>query len=132
MTQTREIEDATLNTPEEEKENIRIVRQVFEAFNTGNIAKVNEFISPQYFNHESQIDPVRSKLRGPAEFIDTIRNLRNAFADLHYEELETITAGDKVVSILKVTGKHIGTFSSFILAEIKSITKQFISSHCRW
>jgi hypothetical protein len=37
MTQTREIEDATLNTPEEEKENIRIVRQIFEAFNTGNM-----------------------------------------------------------------------------------------------
>jgi nogalonic acid methyl ester cyclase / aklanonic acid methyl ester cyclase len=92
------------------EENIKVVRQVFEAINTGNTSKVNEFISPQYFNHESQIDPVRSKLRGPEEFTDTVRVLRTAFAELHYEEQETIAAGDKVASIVKVTGKHTGNF----------------------
>jgi steroid delta-isomerase-like uncharacterized protein len=92
------------------EENIRLVRQAFNAFNTGDITKVNEFISDQYFNHESQIDPVRSKLRGPEEFIDTVRNLRTAFDNLHYEEQETIAAGDKVVSIVNVTGKHSGNF----------------------
>ena len=92
------------------EENIKAVRQVFEAINTGNISKVNEFISPQYFNHESQIDPVRSKLRGPEEFTDTVRALRSAFAELHYEEQETIAAGDKVASIMNVTGKHAGNF----------------------
>jgi nogalonic acid methyl ester cyclase / aklanonic acid methyl ester cyclase len=50
------------------------------------------------------------KLRGLVEFTDTVRNLRNAFADLHYEEQETIATGDKVVSIVKVTGKHTGNF----------------------
>jgi nogalonic acid methyl ester cyclase / aklanonic acid methyl ester cyclase len=39
-----------------------------------------------------------------------VRNLRSAFADLHYEEQETIAAGDKVASIVKVTGKHMGNF----------------------
>lgn len=90
--------------------NISKVRQVFEAFNTGNTSKVNEFISPQYFNHESQVDPIRSRLRGPEEFIDTVRALRSAFADLHYEEQETIAGEDKVVSMVNVTGKHTGTF----------------------
>jgi hypothetical protein len=42
--------------------------QLRDAINTGDISRVHEFISPQYFNHESQIDPVRSKLRGPEEF----------------------------------------------------------------
>src|SRR5437763_14674663 len=96
------------NTTEEE--NIKAVRQVFEAINTGNISKVNEFICPQYFNHESQIDPVRSKLRGPEEFTDTVRALRGAFAEIHYEEQETIASGDKVASIMNVTGKHTGNF----------------------
>jgi steroid delta-isomerase-like uncharacterized protein len=105
--QMREIEKETQNITEE---NIMVVRQVFEAFNSGNTSKVNEFISPQYFNHESQVDPIRSKLRGPEEFTDTVRNLRSAFADLHYEEQETIAVGDKVVSIVKVTGKHMGNF----------------------
>ena len=90
--------------------NIRIVGEVFNTFNTGDITRVSEFIGPQYFNHESQIDPVRSKLRGPEEFIDTVRNLRSAFADLRYQEQETIAAGDKVVSIVNVTGKHTGNF----------------------
>lgn len=91
-------------------ENIKVVRHVFEAINTGNTSKVNEFISPQYFNHESQIDPIRSKLRGPEEFTDTVRILRTAFAELHYEEQEIIASGDSVASIVKVTGKHTGTF----------------------
>ncbi len=68
------------------EDNIRVVREVFNTLNTGDITRVNEFISLQYFNHESQVDPVRSKLRGPEEFIDTVRNLRSAFADLHYQE----------------------------------------------
>src|SRR5919204_1464828 len=92
------------------EQNIRIVRQALEAFNTGDTTRVHEFISPQYFNHESQVDPVRSKLRGPEEFTDTVRAIRSAFTDLHYDEQETIAAGDKVASIVKVTGKHIGNF----------------------
>jgi steroid delta-isomerase-like uncharacterized protein len=103
------IEKDTQNWTKEEA-NTKTVRQVFEAFNTGDVSSIHEFISPQYFNHESQLDPVRSKIRGAEEFIDTVKNLRNAFTDLHYEEQETIADEDKVVSILKVTGKHTGNF----------------------
>jgi uncharacterized protein (TIGR02246 family) len=90
--------------------NVGVVRQALDALNSGDISNAQEFISPQYFNHESQMDPVRSKLRGPEEFIDTVKNLRSAFADLHYEEQETIASKDKVISILNVTGKHVGNF----------------------
>jgi predicted ester cyclase len=93
-----------------EEQNVRIVRWIFEAANTGDVTKVNEFIGPEYFNHESQADPRRAKLRGPEEFIDTIKNLRSAFADLRYEEKETIASKEKVVSIAQVSGKHVGNF----------------------
>src|SRR5712692_9237817 len=73
-------------------------------------SRVHELISPHYFNHESQVNPVRSKLRGPEEFIDTVSALRSAFDDIHYEEQETIAAGDKVASIVSVIGKHTGNF----------------------
>jgi nogalonic acid methyl ester cyclase / aklanonic acid methyl ester cyclase len=96
-----------------EENNINIVRQVIEAFNTGDISNVSEFISPQYFNHESQVDPVRGQLRGPEEFIDTVENLRIAFPNLRHEEQATIAQGDMVVSIINVTGRHTGNF--FIL-----------------
>jgi hypothetical protein len=54
----------------------------------------------------AQIDPVRSKLLEPEEFIDTVGAIRSEFAELHYEEQETVASGDKVISVVKVTGKH--------------------------
>ena len=100
----------TKEKEEKEKKNIQTVMQLKDAINTGDVSRAHEFISEQYFNHESQIDPVRSKLRGPEEFIDTVRNLRNAFDNLHHEVQETIAAGDKVAQIVTVTGKHTGNF----------------------
>jgi steroid delta-isomerase-like uncharacterized protein len=93
--------------------NINKARQVIEAFNTGNVSNVSEFISPLYFNYESQIDPVRGELRGSEEFIGTIKNLRTAFPDLHHEEQIIISQNNIVVSIINVTGTHTGNF--FIL-----------------
>jgi steroid delta-isomerase-like uncharacterized protein len=96
-----------------EENNIKAARQVIEAFNTGNLNNVTQFISPQYFNRESQVDPVRGMLRGPEEFIDTVKNLRTAFPNLHHEEESIITQDDMVISIINVTGTHTGNF--FIL-----------------
>jgi ketosteroid isomerase-like protein len=88
------------------EENIKIVRRLFEAVNTGDTSKVDEFISDDYINRESQKvkDSYRSKLRGPEEFIDTIKNLRSAFPDLHYEEHEIISQDNKVAFVGNVTG----------------------------
>ena len=96
-----------------EIENINTARQVINAFNTGNVTNVSSFISEQYFNHESQIDPVRGQLRGPTEFIDTIKNIRIAFPDLRHNEEQIIAQDDIVVSVINVTGTHTGNF--FIL-----------------
>jgi predicted ester cyclase len=93
-----------------EEKNIKIVRRSIEALNTGDVTKASEFIHPNYFNHESQASPERAKLRGPEEFVDTVKKLRAAFSDLHYEEQESIASNDKVVSIMIVTGKHTGDF----------------------
>ena len=99
-----------------EENNINTVRRVADAINTGNVSNVSEFISPQYFNHESQVDPVRGQLRGPEEFIDTVENLRIAFPNLHHEEQQIISQGDNVVTLLNVTGTNTGNF--FILPPI--------------
>ena len=94
------------------QEHIKTVRRAIEAFNTGNITNVHEIISSDYINRESQRakDSYRSQLRGPEEFIDTIKNLRSAFPDLHYEEQEIISQDNKVVFIANVTGTHTGNF----------------------
>lgn len=97
-----------------EGDNIQLVRDAINALNTGDTTKVSEFISPTYFNHESQMDPVRSKMRGPQEFIDTAVNIRKAFSDLHYELLESVASNEKVVSIVSIKGRHTGSFFGFI------------------
>jgi predicted ester cyclase len=96
------------------EDNIRLVRNVIDALNTGDTSRVSDFISPNYFNHESQMDPVRSKMRGPQEFIDTVVNIRKAFSDLQYELTESIVSNEKVISIVSVRGKHTGSFFGFI------------------
>ena len=105
------------------------MRQALEAFNTGDTSRVSEFISPNYFNHESQMDPVRSKMRGPEEFIDTVINIRKAFSDLHYEEQETVASEEKVVSIVTVTGEHTGSFFGFIPPSANYISYQAVHVH---
>ena len=92
------------------EKNIMTVRKALKISNTGDTSMVDEVISPNYFNHESQVDPVRSKLRGPEEFIDTVKALRSAFANLHYEEQEVFVTHDKVAVVARVTGKHTGSF----------------------
>src|SRR5215510_8041729 len=106
------VTESLIKTEREIKEeaNIRIVRQAFEALNSGDTSRIHEYISPDYFNHELQVDPVRSKMRGAEEFRDTVKNLRSAFPDLHYEELEVFASKDMVVSTLFVTGEHLGNF----------------------
>jgi predicted ester cyclase len=96
------------------EDNFRLVRNIIDALNTGDTTKVSDFISPKYFNHESQMDPVRSKMKGPQEFIDTVVNIRKAFSDLHYELLDSVASNEKVISIVSVKGKHTGSFFRFI------------------
>lgn len=109
-----------------ESNNINKARQVIEVFNTGNVSNVYEFISPLYFNHESQVDPVRGELRGPEEFIDTIKNLRTALPDLHHEEETLISQGNIVVSIINVTGN---TYRQLLYSSINWKEKSYEAVH---
>jgi steroid delta-isomerase-like uncharacterized protein len=112
------------------QEYIKIVRRAIEAFNTGDISMVDEFISPEYINRESQRakDSYRSQLKGPQEFIDTIKNLRTAFPDLHYEELEILSQDNKVVLLANVTGTHTGQFF-FVPATGNRISYEAVHIH---
>ena len=109
-----------------QEDNLRLVKYAMDALNTGDTSRVSEFISLTYFNHESQMDPVRSKMRGPQEFIDTVVNLRKAISDLHYELLESVASDEKVVSIVSVRGKHTGSFFGFIPPSGNKISYQAV------
>jgi hypothetical protein len=48
-----EIGSKVKKTKTKEETNILVVREALEALNSGDLSRVHEFISPQYFNHES-------------------------------------------------------------------------------
>jgi hypothetical protein len=79
------------------EQNKSLVRRVMEAFNTGDTSNVPEFISKDYINRESQgaKDSYRSKLKGPEEFVNTIKNLRGAFPDLHMKNMKSFLKATK-------------------------------------
>lgn len=110
------------------RSHIQKVRQLVQILNTGNLENLDGLIHPEYFNHESQVDissikdipkdvlqkiNMRNDLRGPAEFVDTVKNLRNAFTDLKYEEKEIYSDNYTVISHFVVSGKHTGYFFAF-------------------
>lgn len=91
--------------------NTNMIRKAFDAFNTGNLNNIEEFISSDYINHEALDDSSdRANLNGPDEFRNSVRLLRNAFADLHFEEKDIITTEDKVVARIIMTGRHVNDF----------------------
>jgi predicted ester cyclase len=73
------------------------VRCMFEAFNTGDLSRADEFVAGDYLNYEALDEGERS-------------GLRDAYSNLHFEEQEVIAAGDKVVVRTVMSGTHTGEF----------------------
>jgi nogalonic acid methyl ester cyclase / aklanonic acid methyl ester cyclase len=97
--------------------NTNIIRKAFDAINKGYLDNIEEFISSDYINHDSSLfdealgdSAERANLNGPVEFRNSVRLLRNAFADLHFEEKEIITTEDKVVARVVMSGRHVNNF----------------------
>jgi nogalonic acid methyl ester cyclase / aklanonic acid methyl ester cyclase len=87
------------------------VRKMFEAISTGDVSNVADYISKDYVNLEAMDDSEeRSNLRGPEEFVATVKLLRGAFSDIHYEEQEIIVEENRVALRTIETGRHTGPF----------------------
>jgi predicted ester cyclase len=84
------------------EKNKAIVRGFIEAYNARQLDLVDDFVSPNYIDHEKNID--REGLK------QLIAMGINAFPDW-YETIEDIIAeGDKVWVLLAYTGTHKGEF----------------------
>jgi nogalonic acid methyl ester cyclase / aklanonic acid methyl ester cyclase len=90
---------------------IAAVRKMFEAIRTGDVNDVTDYISKDYVNLEAMDDDEeRSSLTGPEEFVATVKLLRSAFSDIHYEEQEIIVEENRVAMRTVETGRHTGPF----------------------
>ncbi len=84
------------------EKNKEIVRGFIEAYNARNLGLVDDFVSPDYIDHEKNI--------GREGLKQLIAMGINAFPDW-YETVEDIIAeGDKVWVLLTYTGTHKGEF----------------------
>jgi steroid delta-isomerase-like uncharacterized protein len=115
----------TVNLSKIEEENVQVVRRFFEAAATGDTSKANEFIDPHWVNAESQANLRLTNLRGPEAFVESIKILRSAFADLQYKEEEILAARDRVIAIMSVSGRHVGNYAG-IPATGRTFSTSFI------
>ena len=86
-----------------------VKRALNEVFAAGNLGVVNEIFHPEFVYHEAgpRTPP------GPEGLKMTVRWLRDAFSDLHYDIQDEIVAGDKVVVRVISSGRHTGEFIGF-------------------
>ena len=80
-------------------------RSFEEVFNQGNLAIVDELVTPDFLNHEV---PPGMNNRGPDSTRQIVKMLRTAFPDLHFTIEELVAEGDTVVGCLTMSGTHQG------------------------
>jgi ketosteroid isomerase-like protein len=87
------------------RENVEIVRRGYEVLNSRDFSRIPEFLDP-----EIEIDITRNVInpgvwRGFEGFEEMIRGTDDVWDSFHDEVLETIDAGDHVVSRVKTTAR---------------------------
>ncbi len=79
------------------EKNKTIIRRWFEAENKKDLSLLDEFISPDFFDHVHQ-------LRGLEEYKQFITMLRKGFPDFHETIEDIIAEGDKCGSVSNLRG----------------------------
>jgi steroid delta-isomerase-like uncharacterized protein len=88
-------------------DNKKLVRRWFEeVWNQGREGAIDELLSPEGVGFG--LAATNTEVHGPAEFKPFVRNLRDAFPDLHITVEDMVAEGDKVAVRMLVTGTHKG------------------------
>lgn len=97
--------------------NKTLVRRFVDAYNNRNLDAFDEILSPDYFDHSSQVGP---------EGLKQLMNMAfNAFPDFH-ETIEDIVAeGNKVWARITFTGTHTGEWMG-IAPTGKTVTTEMV------
>ena len=86
-------------------DNKRTVESLFETFNHGDLAPVDQLVGPGYVGAQGD--------RGPDGFKAVVSGLRSAFPDIHYTLDDVLAEGDRVAVRWHWTGTHKGAFRAF-------------------
>jgi ketosteroid isomerase-like protein len=86
--------------------NKRLVRRALEEiYANGNVSVAGELFHRDYEDHE----PAHPELpTGPASVVQTVRSLHGVFGDLRFQVEDEMADGDKVVQVVRMSGRQIG------------------------
>ena len=90
-----------------EENTVQCRRTLEEVFNQGNLAHLDELLTPDFLNHAM---PPGMNNRGPDSMRQLVLLLRTAFPDLHYTLEELVAEGDTVACRVSMSGTHLGPF----------------------
>ena len=79
------------------RENVELVKRAYEAFNTGGVDAILEYMDPEIVWEDLDALPDAGKYRGHEAFRESVRQFYDAFGELSFTGEEFIDAGDDVV-----------------------------------
>ena len=90
-----------------EQDNVQLMRRWFqEVWNEGRLETADELLAPDGVAHDLTGQGV--EIRGPEEFKNAARTVRNAVPDMRIEMQDIVATGDRVAMRLEVTMTHTG------------------------
>lgn len=101
-----------------EQENIQLTRQAIAHLNAREMDRYMQLIDDSYLG-ENETAP--GPIRGPEGVRQQLNTILSAFPDLRLEIEQIIASGDNVVTRVRVTGTHKGTFAG-IAPTSKAVT----------
>lgn len=104
-------------------ENKALVRRYIDAFNDGDVDRVDELCTENFAYHGPD-----QEFTGREAAKGLMRMYRGAFSDARLTILDQISEGDKVVTRCRATGTHDGTLGE-IPATGKSVSVSILTMH---
>lgn len=86
-----------------------VLTAVDELFNKGNMDAAEEYVHPEFVNHEA----AAHRPPGPEGARQTVGWIRDAFSDFRFDVQDAIAEEDRVVLRVQMSGRHTSPFMSF-------------------
>lgn len=107
-----------------EHENLRLMREFFEAANAHDVDRLAAMVEEAYVQES---DSLPAPVRGREAYRQMLKTHYSAFPNLHYEIEQMIASGDYVVTRLRLSGTNQGEFGG------NPATNRRVEFHlCHW
>ncbi|MCW8379736.1 dienelactone hydrolase family protein [Streptomyces justiciae] len=93
-----------------ESPNRLAVRRFLRVFASGDVSELDEILAPDFHNTEAWHQPVAARADGREGMRNTLRWLRDGFADLRLEIIDIAEDGDTVALRVLFTGRQVGEY----------------------